>query len=180
LPIIQVVAASLRGLFGQHFDGTEMRLQAGAAELVALLRGVALGDQDAPVTSGEHGHSLGHIGQQLNLLVGDGLRKAEDARVFLRGQRLVGELLEARDQGLAKTLQPVAGFGDGGALAGVQTLPHLGGRMHTVVQVGDERGDRALKIDIVLPQRVVGVEQQGLAGRLADGLDVGGHGGLLG
>ena len=34
-----------------------------------------------------------------------------------------------------------------------------------MVQVGDEADDRALEVDIVLPKRVVGVEQQGLAGR---------------
>jgi hypothetical protein len=39
--------------------------------------------------------------------------------------------------------------------------------MDAMVEVVDERGDGALEIDIVLPQGVVGVEEQGLARGLA-------------
>ena len=41
------------------------------------------------------------------------------------------------------------------------------GRVDAVVEVGDERGDGALEVDVVLPQRVVGVEEQGLVGGVA-------------
>jgi hypothetical protein len=44
-----------------------------------------------------------------------------------------------------------------------------------VVKVGDERGDGLLEVDVVLPQRVVGVEEKGLSGRLAMNRGVGGH-----
>ena len=36
---------------------------------------------------------------------------------------------------------------------------------YVVVQVADKGGDGALEVDVVLPQRIVGVDQQGLAER---------------
>jgi hypothetical protein len=39
-----------------------------------------------------------------------------------------------------------------------------------VIEVGDEAGDGALEVDVVLPEGVVGVDEQGLVGRSADGL----------
>jgi hypothetical protein len=43
-------------------------------------------------------------------------------------------------------------------------LADLFARVNTVIEIGDERGNRPLKVDIVLPERVVGVNQKGLAG----------------
>ena len=54
--------------------------------------------------------------------------------------------------------------GDGGALAEVEVFADLFGGVDAVVEVGDEGGDGALEVDVVLPQGVVGVEEQGLAG----------------
>ena len=79
------------------------------------------------------------------------------------------ELLEAGDEGFAKALQAVTLRLDGGALDAVEMLADLLRRVHAVVEVGDERGDRALEVNVVLPQRVVGIEQEGLSGRLAKG-----------
>jgi hypothetical protein len=53
------------------------------------------------------------------------------------------------------------------ALDGVQSLAHLGGRVLVVVQIADEGGDGALEVDVVFPQRIVGVDEQRLAGREA-------------
>jgi hypothetical protein len=36
-----------------------------------------------------------------------------------------------------------------------------------VIEVRDERGDRALEVDVVLPESVIGVNEQSLSGRLA-------------
>jgi hypothetical protein len=49
------------------------------------------------------------------------------------------------------------------ALDGVQSLAHLGGRVLVVVQIADEGGDGALEVDVVFPQRIVGVDEQRLA-----------------
>ncbi len=34
-----------------------------------------------------------------------------------------------------------------------------------MIQIPDERSDGALKVDVVLPKRIVSVDEQGLAGR---------------
>jgi len=54
---------------------------------------------------------------------------------------------------------------NGLALGGVQRLAHLGGRVCVVIQITDESGYGALEVDIVLPQRIVGVDEQRLAWR---------------
>ena len=123
----------------------------------------------------ELGDGGGNAGQEFDLVVGDGLREADDAGVLLRGDWLVGELLEAGDEGLAKTLQAVSVGLDSGPLDSVEMLADLFGRMDAVVEVRDEGRDGALEIDVVLPQGVVGIEEQGLPGRRAEGCGIGGH-----
>ena len=54
---------------------------------------------------------------------------------------------------------------DGFALDCVERLAHLGGRVLVVIQIADEGGDGALEVDVVLPEGIVGVDEQGLAGR---------------
>jgi len=49
----------------------------------------------------------------------------------------------------------------------VQMVANLLVRVSPVVEVGDERRDGALEVNVVLPQRVVGVEEQGLPGCVA-------------
>ncbi len=46
------------------------------------------------------------VGQELDLLVGDGLGEAFDAAMLLVGEGHVGELLEAGDEGTAKAMRP--------------------------------------------------------------------------
>jgi hypothetical protein len=52
--------------------------------------------------------------------------------------------------------------------------------VNAVVEVGDEAGDGALEVDVVLPEGVVGVDEQGLGDRGTErlrtsGLGRGGH-----
>ena len=116
----------------------------------------------------------------------NGLDEAEDARVFLRGDRRVRQLLEAGHQRAAKALEAVAVRRDRCVLHAVQVGADLLGSVGAVVVLGDKRRNRALDINIVLPQRIVGVEEQGLAGRLAHlagglafGSGIGGHRGII-
>jgi hypothetical protein len=174
LPIIQVVGASqicggaraaVGGgvLLGQDLDGGEVFFRPERRSLSRCSRSSPLVTRMQRWRVASVGDGLGDAGQQLDLLVGDGLREADDAGVLLRGDGLVGELLEAGDQRLAEALEAVAVGLDGGVLDVVEVLADLLGRVHAVVEVGDERGDGALEVDVVLPQRVVGVEEQGLA-----------------
>lgn len=178
LPIIQVRAgvagvadgeSAIGGgvLFRENLDGAEMRAEAGACEFIALLLGIAFGDQQTAVARGQLGQGCSHAGQRLDLVLGDGLDEAQNACVFLRGDGGVRQLLEAGHQRAAEALEAVAVRSNRRVLNAVQVGAHLLGSVGAVVEVGDERRNRALEINIVLPQCVVGVEQQGLAGRLA-------------
>ncbi len=51
---------------------------------------------------------------------------------------------------------------DGGVLDAVEMAADLFCGVDAVIEVGDEAGDRALEVDVVLPEGVVGVDQQGL------------------
>ena len=48
---------------------------------------------------------------------------------------------------------------------GVEGLADFGGGVLVVVEIADEGGDGALEVDVVFPEGVVGVDEQGLAGR---------------
>ncbi len=61
------------------------------------------------------------------------------------------ELLETVDERTAEAAEPVAVSLDGGVLAVVEMLANLLGGEGTVVEIGDERCDGALEVDVVLP-----------------------------
>jgi len=162
-------------LFREHLDGAEVWGKAGAAQLVGLLGVVSLGDEDEAMAGGEVRQGLVHVGQQFDLLIGDGLREAEDAGVLVGSDGPVGELLEAGDERLAEAVQAVATGRDGGVLDVIESFSNLLGIVDAVVEVGDEGGDGALEVDVILPERVVGVDEQRLVGRMADGLGAARH-----
>lgn len=54
---------------------------------------------------------------------------------------------------------------DGGVFDLIEVTADLFGGVDAVVEVGDEAGDRALEVDVVLPEGVVGVDEQSLVGR---------------
>ena len=58
-----------------------------------------------------------------------------------------------------------------GVFAAVQVLPNLNGSMALMVKVRDEGGDGALEIDVVLPECVVGVDEEGLAWAITSELE---------
>jgi hypothetical protein len=128
------------------------------------------------VAGGEVGEGGGDAGEELDLLVGDGLGEADDALMFGRGDGGVGELLEAGDERLAEAVEAVAVGSDGGVLDLVEMAAYLFGGVDAVVEVGDEAGDGALEVDVVLPEGVVGVDEQGLGHRGTEGLGASGLG----
>jgi len=156
-------------LLGEDFDVGEEMGKAGAGELIELLRLVALGDEDEAMARGEVGDGEGDRGEELDLLIGDGLGEADDALVALRGDGCGGELLEAGDERKAEAGEAVAAGGDGGALDCVEVFADLFGGVDAVVEVGDEGGDRALEVDVVFPERVVGVDEEGLGAATGGG-----------
>jgi hypothetical protein len=157
-------------LLGKDFDGGEVGCEAGALELAGLLFGVALGDHDEAVAGGEVGEGWGDVGEELDLLVGDGLGEAFDAAVLLFGEGDVGELFEAGDERAAEAVQAVAVGEDSVMLDAVEVAANLFGGVDAVVEVGDEAGDGAFEVDVVFPERVVSVDEQGLIELAAQGL----------
>ena len=156
--------------FGQDLDGGEVGCEAGALELAGLLFEVSLGDEDEAVAGGQIGEGRGYVGEELNLLIGDGLGEAFDAAMLLFGKRLIGELFEAGDEGAAEAVQAVAVGEDGGVLDTVEVAADLFGGVDAVIEVGDEAGNGALEVDVVLPEGIVGVDEQGLVDGAAEGL----------
>jgi hypothetical protein len=162
-------------LFREDFDRGEVGCQAGAMQLVVLFFGVALGDQDDAMAGREVGEGFGDFGQEFDLLIGDGLGEADDAIVLLGGDGLIGELLEAGDERLAEAVETVALGLNGGVFDAVKVAANLFGGVNAVIEVGDERRDRPLEVDVVLPQGVVGVDEERLVDWAADGVNFGGH-----
>ena len=59
---------------------------------------------------------------------------------------------------------------DRGVLDLIEVAANLFGSVDAVIKVGDEAGDGSLEVDVVLPERVVGVDEQGLVRGIAEGL----------
>ena len=110
----------------------------------------------------QFGERLDNARKELDLLGGDRLGEGNDAGVFFGSNFCVGELLETGDKRAAKALEAVAVLGDGCVFAQVESFADLLVSMDAVIQIGDEGGDGALEVNVVLPERVVGVEEKGL------------------
>jgi hypothetical protein len=156
--------------FGEHLDGGEVRCETGTLKFASLLFEVSFGHQDETVAGGEVGEGRGYVGEEFDLLVGDGLSEAFDAAMLLFGDGEIGELLEAGGEGAAEAVQAIAVGDDGCVLDAVEVAADLFGGVDVVIEVGDEAGDGALEVDVVFPEGVVGVDEQRLVGRAAKGL----------
>ena len=148
--------------FGKHLDGGEMRGKAGALKLVGLFFRVAFGDHDEAMACGEIGESWSDVGEEFDLLVGDGLSEALDAAVLLGCEWDIGEVLETGDERAAKAVEAVAVGMNGGVLDTIEVATDFFGRVDAMVEVGDEAGDGPFEVDVVFPESVVGVDEQGL------------------
>jgi len=139
-------------------------------ELAGLFFGITFGDHDEAMAGGEIGEGRGDVGEELDLLIGDGLGEAFDAAMLFFGEGGIGELLEAGDERTTEAVQTVAVGEDGCVLDAIEMAANLFGGMDAVIEVGDEAGDGSLEVDVVLPEGVVGVDQKGLIGIAAEGL----------
>lgn len=83
-------AVSRAMLLGQDLYGAEVRCKAGAAKLVVLFDVVALGDEDETMARRKLGKSFIDVGKELDLLIGNGLSEADDSRVFVGCNGMVG------------------------------------------------------------------------------------------
>jgi hypothetical protein len=149
-------------LLGGDFNGGEVHMNPGAVEFLLLLLRISFGDQDQTMPLGEGGECFGHAREQLDCLIDDRLREAGDALPLFTGGRRFREFGEAVEQGTLEAGHAVSVRSYGRVLAAVQYLPNLGGCVSVMIEIADESGDGAFEIDVVFPQRVVGIDQQGL------------------
>jgi hypothetical protein len=82
-------------------------------------------------------------------------------------ERLIRELLKTGDEGAVKAVEAIAVREDRVMLNTIKTTADLLGSVDAVVEVGDEAGDCPLEVDVVLPEGIVGIDQEGLVGRAA-------------
>src|SRR5678816_2679996 len=88
------------------------------------------------------------------------VRKASNLSMQFGRDRHRTQTLESVRQGVSKALKPVAMLHHTLALHIIQHFPHLLRRELMMIQKRDETRDRALEVDIVLPERVVGVDEE--------------------
>ena len=72
-------------------------------------------------------------------------------------------------------MKSVAVGPDGVVFDLIEVASHLFGCVDAMIEVGDEAGNRTLEVDVVLPEGIVGVDEEGLVGGAASDLIGGVH-----
>jgi hypothetical protein len=98
-------------------------------------------------------------------MIRDRVGKAGDLGMQFRRNRLNREPLKRIHQRVRKAVQAVPVLHNAFALNIVQNLTHLFRRKLVMIEKRNETRDRPLKIYVVLPERVVGVDEEGLRGQ---------------
>ncbi len=100
--------------------------------------------------------------QDLDRVFGDGVRESADGFVQRGGEWLDGQTLESLYQCVSETVKPVSVADNALAFDVVQNLTNLLGRVLMMIQKRNEIRDGALEVDVVFPERVIGVDEQRL------------------
>ena len=95
-------------------------------------------------------------------MVGDLVGEAANAFVQFGRDRIDGKLLKGFHQRMGEAVQAVAVLDDGIPLHIVQHQPNRLGRMLAMVEERNELRDRPLEINVVFPERVIGIDEQSL------------------
>src|SRR5258706_14180737 len=95
-------------------------------------------------------------------MVQNQVRKTGDLSMQFGRDRLQAEPLERVYQRVRKTVQPVSMLHHAFPLHIIEHLPHLLGRKLVMIQKRNEASDSPLKVNVVLPERVVGVDEKRL------------------
>src|SRR5579872_5311862 len=135
-------------LFRDDLDAGEVGGEAGAAYLIGLLGVVALGHHDELVPGGKIAEGFFDTGEEFDFLFSDGAGEADDPGALLVIHGDGTEALEAGDERAGETGQAVAVSKDGFALDSVEGLADLSGRVLVMIEIADEGGDGALKVDV--------------------------------
>src|SRR5260370_4055841 len=98
----------------------------------------------------------------LDRMLGDGAGESMNGLVQRGGERLDRKALEGHNQGLQKAVQVVSMLADSFVLYFIEFFPDLFRRELVMIEKRDEICDSPLKIDVVFPECVVGINEQGL------------------
>src|SRR5262249_45478443 len=152
-----------RILFVDDFNRLKKSLQAGALHFGRLLGRFALGEKNQAV-------ALGEIGKRFRDAIENFRRRALEvhhAIVNFRERFALGQMLGELHVGFfertAEAAHAVAILPDIFALGFVENVANVGARESVGLDERDEIFDQVLEEDIVLPERVVGVDEQRVA-----------------
>jgi hypothetical protein len=149
--------------FVDDFDGLEKALQAGTLDFCRLLGRFAFREQNQAV-------ALGEIGERFRNSIENfwrGALEVYDAVVNF-GQRfplglMLGELHVGFFKGAPEAAHAVAILPDIFALGFVEDVANVGARETAGFDEGDEILDQFFEEDVVFPERIVGVNEKGIA-----------------
>src|ERR1700690_1240565 len=88
--------------------------------------------------------------------------ESADSFVQRGGERLDGQALESLYQRVSEAVQPVSVADNALAFDPIQNLTHLLGRVLVMVQERNESRDSALEVNVVFPERIIGIDEQRL------------------
>jgi hypothetical protein len=91
------------------------------------------------------------------------MRESTDGFVQRGGDRFDCQALESLHQRVTETVQTVTVAYDALALDIIQNLAHLLGRVLVMVQKRNKIRDGPLKVNVVFPERIIGVDEQRLS-----------------
>src|SRR5882672_2375960 len=166
LVLVDQAAVRLRILLRHDLDGFKKSLQAGTFDFCGLFRGLALGEKNEPVP-------LGEIRKSFRNAVKYFRRRAlelDDAAVNLRQcfalRHLLGELDISFFEGAAEAAHAIAVLPDILAFRFIQDVANIGAGIPAGFNDADEILDQLFKKYVVFPERVVRINQQGMASHL--------------
>jgi hypothetical protein len=151
-------------LFGDDFDGFEMSLQAGFFHLSGLFSGFALGEQDEPVMAGEVGEGFGDAVHDVGRGVFNLRDEIGDPLDHFAFGSVASKLHVSFFEGPAEAADAVTVLADIAALGFIEDVAAVFGRVAERVELGNEGLDGGLKENVVFPEGIVGVDEEGLAG----------------
>src|ERR1700691_1272531 len=123
---------------------------------------MSLGHEDEMVSCSHVLQRLRNAGNNLNRVLGNLMSEAADLFMHLGRDRIRRKLLKRLDQRMRKAVQGVAVLENGLARPVVQHQPHLLRRIFAMIEERNKLRDRAFKINIVFPERVIRVDEQSL------------------
>src|SRR5579859_171746 len=133
-----------------------------ALDLPCLLEHFSFGKENQAVALRKIFQRLANFGKKFNGMILNRLGNTSDLPVQFRRHGNGAEALKGIDQRMGKALQAVSVLDDAFALHVIEDFADLFGRELVMIQEGNKARDGPLEVDVVLPERVVSVDEQRL------------------